>query len=236
MRRLSCLCCQEPLCASTFDEAAGILVCRSCQTTFDLAKRISDSDEPSGETDGTSADDERAVAPTPLGWCQEITGDQWSVSHRWRETGPVAFISIFAIIWTVLTIILTSAAGLILVLSPFWLIGVGSAFLTLKCLFNTTKVSVASGKLQVAITPFSFKEALEIDVNKVKQIYLKRSDVTLKNKSVAVRALTTDNREIGLVDDVRFEEGLWLEQELERHLSIRDRAVVGEFHPNEVKR
>ena len=236
MRRLTCLRCQEPLCASTFDEATGILVCRSCQTTFDLVKRILGSDEPPGKADGTSADDERAVAPVPRGWSQEITGDQWTVSQRWRETGPVAFTSIFAIIWNVLTIIFTLAAGLILPLSPFWLIGAGAAYFTLKCLFNTTKVSVDSGKLHVAITPFSLKDALEIDVNKVDQIYLKRSAVTLKSTSVSVRALTTDHREIGLVDDVSFEEGLWLEQELERHLGIRDRAVVGEFRPNEVKR
>ena len=236
MRRLSCLRCQEALCASTFDEATGILVCKSCQTTFDLAKRNSGLDEPSGELDLTGANDERAVAPAPRGWSQEITGDQWTVSQRWRETGPVAFISIFAILWNALTTAFTVAFGARLVLSPFWLIGAGTAYLTLKCLFNTTRVSVVSGKLQIAITPFSLKDALEIDVNKVDQIYLKRSAVTLKSTSVSVRALTTDHREIGLVDDVSFEEGLWLEQELERHLGIRDRAVVGEFRPNEVKR
>lgn len=236
MRRLSCQRCHEPLCASTFDEAAGILVCRSCQTTFDLAKRISGSDEPSGASDLIGTNDERAVAPAPLGWSQEITGDQWTVSHRWRETEPVAFISIFAILWNVLTIIFTLAAGLMLPLSPFWLIGCWLAYLTLKCLFNITKVSVASGKLHIAITPFAWQDALEIDVNKVEQIYLKRSAVTLKSTSVSVRALTTDHGEVGLVDGVSFEEGLWLEQELERHLGIRDRAVVGEFRPIEVKR
>ena len=115
-------------------------------------------------------------------------------------------------------------------------VGVGLTWYTLAGFLNTTYINVDSYKIQIRHKPIWWPGKMAVYTQDVKQVYVKQKVQRGKNGTTytyEVRALIkAGNKDLdlkllsGLPEP---QQGLYIEQELEKHLKITDRPVQGEY-------
>ncbi len=149
--------------------------------------------------------------------------------------------AIFSIIWNLIagTIMFVSVTGNIpmgmAITSVFLIVGFILFIQTLKLYINKKKVIIENGKIKISEKPINlFTRYLEIPTTKIKQLYTSKyfTGVTVNDQRImaySLSAVTDDNKIIRLVKESNIDTVLYLEQEIERFLDIKDEAVYGEI-------
>jgi len=226
--KLACQACAAPLDPDDGTRAGGALRCRFCGAFTRVAG-------------APALAPPHAVDERPRSITVEDTGFGLRLVRRWFS--PVFFFLLFfCVVWNGILFgffSLMRDSGVPWVFRLFSLlhvaVGLGLSYFTLCGFVNRTTVEVERGQtLSVRHGPLPWRGARTLDVADVAQLFVgasRRSDRDgATSPSFALAALTKDGQRVTLMRVAGFglEEALYLEQELERHLRIRDLPVIGE--------
>ena len=120
------------------------------------------------------------------------------------------------------------------------LMGIGLGYAASAQLLNTTRIEIDSRTLKVRHFPLPWFPAPTLDVNEIEQIYVTEKYRSNKQGNRTyyynVNAVMHDNKKRKILTNLpEVEQGLYIEQELEKAMNIGDRPVAGEFASNTVR-
>ncbi len=157
------------------------------------------------------------------------------LERRWfsMKYVPMAF---FCVAWDAFLVFWYSMAfsmnpGWIFIVFPIahLAVGVGLTYSTLAGFLNTTKVDVNSKFISIAHGPLPWLGDKSISTTSVKQFFTKEKRGE-KGSTFELYLLTQDNKSIKLMDGLDTPDaGLFIEQQIESWLQIKDTPVAGEF-------
>lgn len=112
-------------------------------------------------------------------------------------------------------------------------VGAGITYYALCGWLNRTRITVGCGKVSVRHGPLPWVGNLEMDSSAIKQLYAKQVVSSTRNGTSVrydVVALTRDGRSIDFAGGMESsEQALYIEQEVEKFLGIKDQPVKGEY-------
>jgi len=189
-------------------------------------------------------------APIPERITRELLPSGLRLSYRWLK--PAAyFLVAFCVFWNGFLVIWYAAATadldlskgfdallgprLMMLLFPLLhvAVGIGLTYFT-ACLFvNRTIIDVSPREIRVQVGPLPWRGNVAVAPGQVAQVYREEIVRHTKNgRSVSyhLSVATKDGRKLKLLSGVpSADQALFLEQEIERHLGIRDQPVTGEM-------
>jgi hypothetical protein len=236
-QELSCPRCRQVLGADDANLETAIGRCLHCNRVFSLYDQIQGLFEQGEEPLRT-----RAPVSLPPRFHLDESGDALTIRWRWFKAS-VFFLLFFAIAWDGFLFAWYTGAtlhdGTPFMVFAFPLIHVGvGVWLTYQVLtgfVNSTRVTADRERLVVRHGPLPWLGNKNIESSKLEQIYVAQTEKSTKNGSsyfrYEVRAqLKGQAKEVKLLKGLEeSEQALFVEQELERFLRIRDRAVPGEM-------
>lgn len=190
-------------------------------------------------------------APMPERITREVLPSGLRLSYRWLS--PAAyFLVFFCVFWNGFLVAwyAGATAGLdwskgfgaalagpqaMMLLFPLIhvAVGVGLTYYTVCCFVNRTVIDVSPREISVRIGPLPWRGNRTVAPTQVAQIY--REEVVRHTKngqsiSYHVSAALKDGKKLKLLSGLSAaDQALYLEQEIERHLGIRDQPVAGEM-------
>lgn len=209
-----------------------IAKCTRCNAVFDFSDQI---DGPAGGSGGYL---KRPIVDLPKGFTLAGQGIELAIIRRWF--GPAAlFLIPFALFWNgflcVWYSIAISAGQVIMMVFPILhvAVGVGVGYTALAMVLNQTAIRVSPGLIDVRHGPLPWFGNRQIDPSSLAQLYVAEK-VSRGRRSASVtyelRARTRLDRDEPVVEGLeRAEQALYLEQEIERYLAIKDSPVRGEY-------
>ena len=246
MNQLSCQSCGSPLEVEGFDRRLAVVHCSHCGVLYDLTKPRARLDAEASTTpsqsvntpavDSSDAEADhtehpRAAAAMPPGF--SVTGDgQLSVRWSWRSTSNLFLLGI-AVCWLLIPVFQFDFSELDWLRGAFVLVGLGMLYRGFAGAINSTTITVDENRLTVRHSPLPWFPAPSIDASSIEQLFVSEGFAPSKNDEKTpyylLNAVLRDNTLERL--STRFpdiEQALFLEQEFERVLHIRDRSVAGE--------
>lgn len=235
--KLACAACAAPLDPDDGPRVGGALRCRFCGAFT----RVAPVAVPPAFAAAPAPAAARAVAERPRSVTVEETAFGVRVVRRWFS--PVFFFLLFfCVVWNGILLAfygMSRGSGMpwFVLLFPVVhvAVGLGLAYFTLCGFVNRTVVEVERGHtLTVRHGPLPWPGATSLDVGEIAQLFvgasLRRGRGGTEAPAFSLAAMTRDGRRVTLlkVAGLSVEEALYLEQELERRLRIRDEPVVGE--------
>ncbi|MCA9717071.1 MAG: hypothetical protein H6713_03855 [Myxococcales bacterium] len=262
MRKLSCRSCGAELDGGQLDRRLAIITCSHCGAIFDLARRggggvngaastAEDTSDRAGEPQVPRGGDtpERAPVAMPSHFRVERDGGRLAVRWRWFQWSDI-FLLFFAIAWDAFLVgfyammsLANDAPGpmkIIMYVFPLAhvAVGVGITYRALAGLLNTTTLVVEERTLSVRHFPLPWWPAPKIPVDSLEQLYATKKIKHGKNTATVtyeLRAVTREHHGRLLLAGLQsLDQALWLEQEIELLLNIRDRPVAGEVKGDDV--
>lgn len=225
MNQLRCEPCDIDLHGRDIDFGSGLPRCRTCGTPVEKNTRSRRSSLP--QEPGTT------VMPLPpqIDVQQGPDGAEGTalrISVPWRNQGSSSAGELATIL------IVGGAAVIGDQLDLYWLVTVGIVALSIIGLLavravNRTVITVARGSIRVRHRPIPWLSHT-VAADSIEQLYVDRRPVAQKRFDYNVRAQLTDGEDIKLLRSLSEPMvALYLEQCLESHLHIVDRAVQGEY-------
>lgn len=219
-----------PNCPSALEEAGALLKCPACNIYLTPSSVQTAAEENPVELEEQVKAPVRLPAKIRLNRATHGLEMKWA----WSRTAGWAF-GLFALFWNgFIGFALMDTSGLMRVfLLPFVAVGLGLAYLALGCALNSSTLRVNTRELSVATGPIPFgTKTWGNDV--IKQLYCQEYQAGhVGGKPIMrykVMMLIDGKKPEELVSDLeQLEEALYIEQEVEKTLKIKDRAVEGEF-------
>lgn len=222
---INCRQCQAVVPAQNIDQARHLATCSECGTVFPL----------NGQAN------EGAFYTIP-GWPDMLlpkgisivsSAGELVISRRWyrHKYIPIAF---FGLIWGgVLTAgLFDDLSSWIFLIGPHGWVAVGFIYYALAGLLNTTLIRVNPSQLKISHGPVPSLGNRRLDPKFIDQLYVKRHTHRHKNSTsytFQVHVKTNDGRSNKLLENLETpEQALFVEQEIERFLGIRDEPVPEE--------
>lgn len=228
---LSCKKCGAPLEGRDIRMDLGLARCGHCSTIFSLQGMPA-------QNAGSARSTVRPPVPMPKNVDVVDTGAGVQLSYRWYGPKYIGMI-IFTLFWNGFmcawhTISLTQGMP---AMSLFGLlhtaIGIGVAYITAAGFVNRTTVFAEPGLLTIHHHPLPWPGNKSVLVDQIEQLYCKEKVSHSKNGtsvSYEVHAALHDGSQVKLLSGLDVaDQALFIEQELERYLGIRDRPVGGEL-------
>ncbi len=233
--QLACKSCGKPVPAEDVNLDKALAKCRLCHAVFDITEIV-------GREASRAAEE---AIPKPRRFTIENWGPELVLSWRWYT--HALWIAIpFLVIWNGFLVVWYAAAvaamnddksgiaAYIMLLFPLIhvAIGVGGIYAVLCGFCNRTVIRVSGGELSVRHGPIPYPGNRQIPTADIKQLYCtetihrgKRSSRTTYNVMVKVREGDKLTLLSGLDD---LDQGLYVEQQIEKHLNIQDKRVPGQ--------
>lgn len=226
--QISCKHCGAEIPAADINLDQLMAKCVKCSAVFSIAEQLV------GEL---ARNIERPETPMPKGFSVEGGTGDLKITRPWlnESTGGL---TVACLIWNGIMAVWygmaitqgqwpIAACG-----SIFALVGLGLAYGTLASHLNKTVITVNSSGLEVKSGPIPAPGNKRLEAMTLKQLYTKqimsRSRVT--SYHYQVRAINSENQDHivveGLTDPMQ---ALYIEQEIEQSLGIKDRPVRGEM-------
>jgi hypothetical protein len=233
--QLTCKSCGKPVPAEDVNLDKALAKCRICHAVFDITEVV-------GRNVRDAADD---VVPKPRSFTLENWGPELVLTHRWYSHGLWIAIP-FVILWNGFLLLFFSVAiatlqdeksgpaGYFMLLFSIVhaAVGVGGIYAVLCGFFNRTVIRVSGGELAVRHGPIPYPGNRQILTADIKQLYCtetihrgKRSSRTTYNLLVKVKEGDKITLLSGLDD---LDQGLYVEQQIEKYLGIQDKRVPGQ--------
>ncbi|MEM8906516.1 MAG: hypothetical protein AAGD05_01615 [Bacteroidota bacterium] len=159
----------------------------------------------------------------------------------WRDTLN-SFLVFFTIVWNIFVLpfaifaILSGELMILLGLSLHLAVGIGLLYYIITAVFNTTFVTVDHHHLHIEHRPLKvpFYPNQDFPVMDIDQIYVNKYVKSKTNGrpdyAFSVEAILKNKRHVRLVRGLQHpDQALYVEQEIERFLQIKDRPVTEEW-------
>jgi len=249
--QLKCGQCGAPFRAADLHLDRGIGVCSACGGVQRLPG--STNSVPKKESRTSAALKSQEPVPIPEHFTVEDDGQSLTIRQRWFQWALV-FLLFFAIAWDSFLVgwywMLTSGpfGGDQGMPGPFKLIffvfpiahvavGVGLTYFVLAGFLNSTVIRVAHGILSVRHGPLPWRGNLDMPTDGIEQIYCqnklrthhRRRGHSSTSMIYEVHAVVAGQKRKLLSGLHDADHALFVEQSLERYLSIEDRSVPGEM-------
>lgn len=231
LSELRCRNCGAPLAAENVVEHLSMARCSHCNAVFAL-----EPDGPIAAGAGQAA--LRPQVAMPSGIKVEDVGTALQISRRWFNVSAF-FLLFFSIFWNGFMLVwhgiaISSGAW---IMSAFGLlhtaVGVGVAYATAGMFLNTTYVRVGNGMIEVKTEPVPWWGNKWLTADDISQFYCMEQVHRGKNGTsytYDVMCLRNDGVRDTLVQGLQDStQALFIEQELERFLGIKDQPVDGEL-------
>ena len=246
MNKLSCKSCGSALQADGFDRRLAVVHCSHCGVMYDLTKSRTEVDTsqnplaqptpgmqlPGNQNLGSGKEAiQRPVAAMPAGFKVTRNG-KLTVSWSWRNASTM-FGAVAAVFFNLVVLFQMKGTGLSLFHTIFVAAAIGMLYRALAGVFNNTVVTVDENQLTVRHSPLPWFPAPTISSSSVEQLFVSEGYTKSKNGTrtpyYVLNAVLRDNALKQLSSKLPdMEQVLYLEQEFERALHIRDRRVAGE--------
>ncbi|MEI6775934.1 MAG: hypothetical protein WCK70_03450 [Chloroflexales bacterium] len=213
--------------------------CRSCNAVFRIADQVAQAN--------TSAPKVRSEVPRPESFTVEYLGSTLCI--RWRWFTPISILPVVVVLFW-FSFIRSWVMDVSSIIPT--VIGFVMAYLSLTAFVNTTRVEVSFHALSVrsgplpALTNLSFlrpynqlygplpaSENLSLPRDSIRQFYcIERRHHVKRSTSISyeLQAIKADGSPIAVIKNLQnIEQALYIEQELERFLGIKDEPVDGEL-------
>jgi hypothetical protein len=232
--QLRCRACQQPLPAQDVNIDLGIARCLACNAVFSLADSLGQSPRA------------KPIARLPKRFSLDHFGSDLTIQWRWFSHA-VWFLVVFCVLWDGFLIawytagireLLFGSKGLpgvlMMLLFPMLHVAVGAGLTyLLLCMFvNKTVVRVTGSQLSIQHGPLPCTRNVLLDSSNIKQLYCTERHHRGKHgcsRTYAVVAVNNRGEKIKLVESLEsLDQALFLEQQIEQHLKIRDERVAEE--------
>ena len=239
MEALTC-----PQCSAAVDPPADRtqFFCRYCGATVVVPERLRETPEQSTDPEQPSVPGQPSVLERPLEkpvdlskFTVDKSGDYLMVMWRWRGVagcflvGFAAFWNTFLVVWTAGA---ASASVLFALFSvPFWIVGLGMAYLALAMLVNRTEI-VVDDQIRIWHGPLPWKNPAPVPVDRLTQLFVFQRITQGKygpNYSYELQALQQDGPVLTLLKGESTPDvPRAIERLIEVHLGIDDQRVQDE--------
>ncbi|HEY3449655.1 MAG TPA: hypothetical protein VGK67_25095 [Myxococcales bacterium] len=229
MNELRCRSCGAALRAEDIHQDLAIAKCGYCHAIRDLAPR--------GDAD-PAARQLRPQVPMPARFTLDRQGGRLVVEWRWSRATGIAVL-IFSGLWNA---VLAVSYRLMLASDvqpeaplfalPFVAVGLALSWFGLACLLNRTRIEVGGGVLGVRHFPVPWRRDRELAAAQIDQLFCREivndTDEGTSRSYQLIAVCKPDGRSLTLVSNLdEAQQALFLEQQVEGHLGIADRPVVG---------
>ena len=163
------------------------------------------------------------------------------IQVSWRDTLN-SFLVFFAIFWNIIVLpfailaILSGNLLMLLGLSIHLFVGIGLIYYIVTAIFNTTFITADSRHLRIEHRPLRipFYPNNDFPVMDIDQIYVDKYVKSTTNGkpdyAYSVEAILKNKNHVRLVKGLQYpDQALYIEQEVERFLEIKDRPVDEEW-------
>lgn len=226
--QINCYKCNMPLAGDDVNIQQAIARCSQCQAVF----RLNEKDQPH----------EREVVNKPERISIRHIGSETIITYRWQWLIAIILIpfSLFwnGITWTIVTLMYLDGelkASLALFMTPFVLVGIGSAYAAIAFLLNSTTIRATPNALTIRHGPVPWFGTRRLDPVQIDQLSSHERihrDNNGPSKTYELIAHMLDAKKVKLIKGLeKPAQALYLEQELEAALAIEDRPM-----PNEIGR
>lgn len=235
--RLSCPTCGEPIPAEHIHLHNQLAKCGGCDAVFSFAKEI--------DTTSAAAAAARASRPRvamPYGFNMREEDGRLIITQRWLSWWILLLVLITAMwhgfTWPMLIMPEEDVLGVaeFLLLTPFILVGLGLLYALLAWLVNTTTIQATAEELTIRQGPLPWAGNRRLDSTSITQLFCREHVYKFKDPGTSdtytyeVHAILTSGERAKLITNLAEpEHALFIEQELERGLGIRDRRVTHEL-------
>lgn len=232
LKELDCKNCGAPIENKNINWELAMARCSHCGAVFGLQRSTTP------EAWNPQIPEERPKVPLPKSIEVQKGNGILQISYRWFRPLFI-FLLFFSIFWNGFMIVwhgisLFSGAW---PMSLFGLlhtaVGIGIGYYTLTGFVNRTTIRVGQGELGIRHHPLPWGGNKEMVASDVRQFYCKEkvhhSDSGTQYNYEVHAVMQDGSREKLLSNLAETEQALYIEQELERHLGIRDQAVRGEL-------
>lgn len=161
--------------------------------------------------------------------------DSMTITRKWFGW-EVVFIAVFAVFWN--GIIFKDYSTFTAYSELPWIhivAGVAVTYYAISGFFNVTKIQVSKRQIQIIHKPLPWIGNKKIDSLDIKQLYVKEKISRGQNNnsntaSYEVHVITNSGRVTKLLKGFpTSEQALFVEQEIEKYLAIKNKQVRGEF-------
>lgn len=187
-------------------------------------------------------------APIPKNVTLKYNHEGLTLTYRWFSYKYI-FSAIFCVIWNGLifsffsemlsSFDLSKDGSLkiydlipILFPLPFVAVGIFLAYSTLAGFLNRTIINVKRGHLSIRDTPLPFLRNQTILTSDISQLYCEeivRGGRDSKSISYQLNAISKNNRKVKILSGLEKDVAIFIEQEIEEWLGIKDQKVTGEI-------
>jgi hypothetical protein len=226
---ITCTRCGALLPADDVNLQSMAAKCGSCNAVFSIADQIAPAEGWSPRA--------RLDVPLPERFTVEHPAGGLQISWRWYSPAAI-FLTIFAVFWNGfvcvwISLVLSSGAGFFaLFASIHALAGIGVAYGALSMFLNATRVDASYGMLSVRHGPLPAFGNLDLPRDSLRQLYCLERVSSSRRGTVTyeLKALKADGSSVAVLQGLQStEQALFLEQELERFLGIKDVPMSGEL-------
>ena len=222
-----CKRCHTPIKATEVNLDTSVAKCLACNAVFDFRDQLSEAVEKN-----------RAPVDTPKGMEFRVTAEGFELVRKWFSKKVLGLL-VFCIFWDGFMAVwfgiaihekqwMMAAFGTI-----HALVGLGLSY-TLVCGFiNHTHIQVSFRSINIAHRPLPWPGNKSVSVGEIKQLFSKRKVHRNKNGTsytYEVRYMDHRGKENKLLTGLETaNQALYIEQELEDTLRIKDKPVEGEL-------
>ncbi|MEM1209317.1 MAG: hypothetical protein AAGI54_08620 [Planctomycetota bacterium] len=241
MQALVCRSCGANLHADDVNTAMGIAKCRHCGAVYAFGAAMGGGAAKAGS--GEPGPRVRAEVEKPSGFTIEEDPYRFRITQRWL-TWKVIPLAVFAVLWdgflvfwyfmAINAIRDGDAMAWVMALFPVLHLaaGVVITYAVIATLFNTTTIDVNDRELSVRHGPLWVPGNKTLRSLDIKQLYCKTKVNNGKNGttfSYQLFAIKNDGKEEKLLTNLdQQSHAIYVEQQIERVMGIKDEAVAGE--------
>ena len=233
MKTLTCRLCGATLNADQLDRRLAIITCSHCGGIYDLTRKRLDEEIITDEDTDVLTLTERAPAPLPDYFKVERGANDFSISWRWFDVSNLLVVFVAAAWIGFLVLFYLAAGGIPTIMIGHIVVGFIVGYIALAIVLNTTRIDVNAKTVKIRHFPLLWYPAPTLDSDDIEQIYVveKYTDDKEGHRHFHynLNAVLRDNRKKKLLTRLpSVDQGLYLEQEFETFMGIRDRQVAGE--------
>jgi hypothetical protein len=212
----------------------AVIKCNDCGSIFDLLPR------PEVEIQSPPKPSKREKVELPEKYKISRNHDALEISWRWYNHGYIglAFFCLswdsFLVFWYYLAFVGDEIAWAMVIFPvAFVAVGVFLTYWTLAGLLNRTVLSATTTQLSIRHRPLPWFGNKKFPSDGLSQLFVKEFVRSRSDRSLNIydlMALGKGGRRLKLLSKIeKVEQALYLEQEIEEHLGIRDRQVPGDY-------
>lgn len=230
--RLKCPECKAAIGSDDININKAIAKCSACDAVFSFEEDIL-----------TAPVFRRPEVYLPKGIEILTLKNELNIDISWRKNNATtSFLLFFALVWNAIVLpfaafaIMSGNFGTLLFLSVHLTVGIGLIYYLLATYLNTTFITVDDRHIKMEYRPLKmpFNPEIDVPVEEVRQLFVEKyTSSTSNGKPNYAFAVTMDlgrAKKIRLVKGIdNPEQALYIEQEVERFLNIKDQPVEGEW-------